>query len=180
MDTNIYETDEKSQRRRIIVIATLILLVVLSIAAWAIAAIASSDQNLKTTAGKTEADTNNGASNSTIAIEESGKEAPASEGVSTEAKTEAKTETEAKAETVASTETAAKAETTTNTETTAATETEAEIPATRSSADKKQTSSKTTTPEATPEAGPEELLPLALVAGLAATYFASLRLAKRA
>ncbi len=176
MDTSMYETDDKTQRRRVIVVATLIGLVVLSIAAWAIVAIANNDQGLKNAATKQEVAVDDGAN----------KEAPKTEGVSTEVAGTASEQTEAEKQ-----EQAAKQQEE------AAKQQQEQAAKQREEAAKKQeeiakqqeqaassssanTNKTIAAQDTVPATGPEELLPLALVAGLAATYFASRKFAKRA
>ena len=182
METNLYDDEDKTQRRRVIIVTVVIALLVLAIAAWAIMAIAGSDQNLKTSTNNTEVAVDDGTKNeSTIAIEESGKEAPASEGVTSE---NSSNNTENKAEAPAET-----TNTENKTENNSSDNSKIEaLKAEAASAEAEGKNAETpteapvvarTTREAVPETGPEELLPLALIIGTAVAFIGSRKLADR-
>ena len=63
MDTSLYESEDKTQRRRMIIIVTLIGLIVLAIAAWAIIAITDSSNTTKNTTKNTEVAVDDGTAN---------------------------------------------------------------------------------------------------------------------
>lgn len=150
METGLYESEDKTQRRRVIIVTSIIAIVVLCIAAWAIVAIVgSSDKNIESNTNKTEVATDDGAA-----------AVAAAEKTNTENKDTEKTETEA---VVANKENDNKE--TDNKETD--TEKNAEVSYFTRAADE------------VPETGPEELLPLALVVGVIVTFIGSRKLAKR-
>ena len=165
METGLYETEDKTQRRRVIIVTSIIAIVVLCIAAWAIVAIVgSSDKNIEANNGKTEVATDDGAAVAEKATAEK-----------TEANTEANTEVSTEVNTEAKVE-----------------KTETEAVVANKETDNKETANKeadtekntevsyfTRTAEEVPETGPEELLPLALVVGAVVTFIGSRQLAER-
>lgn len=168
METGLYETEDKTQRRRVIIVTSIIAIVVLCIAAWAIVAIVgSSDKNIESNTNKTEVATDDGAA----AAEKATAEKTTAE--KTEAKTEANTEVNTEVSTEESTEvsTEAKVE---------KTETEVAVANKEAETEKNtEVSYFTRTAEEVPETGPEELLPLALVIGAIVTFIGSCKLAER-
>ena len=138
METSYYESEEKSQRRRVIIIATLITLIVLGVAVWAIVTIISANSQIG--ASNTDAE---------VAVDDrslNSAEAPKTEGVTAEAAT------------------SSSADSTTD--------------SAKDSSAKDTTKADSTAVTSVPETGPEDLLPLALIAGSGAAFVTSKKLAK--
>ena len=159
METGLYETEDKTQRRRVIIVTSIIAIVVLCIAAWAIVAIVgSSDKNIDANNTKTEVATDDGAAKAEV-VEETPLEKTAEKAEATTEKAEATTEkVEAPVEKNG---------------------TEAVVANNDTKVEKNtEVSYFTRTAEEVPETGPEELLPLALVVGAVITFIGSRKLAE--
>lgn len=174
METGLYESEDKTQRRRVIIVTSIIAIVVLCIAAWAIVAIVgSSDKNIEPNTNKTEVATDDGAAAAaaTAATEKTNTENKGTEKTDAEKTDAEKTETEA---VVANKETDNKE--TANKE---AANKETDTPQATSAEKNAEVSYFTRAADEVPETGPEELLPLALVVGAIVTFIGSRKLAKR-
>ena len=134
METSYYESEEKSQRRRVIIIATLITLIVLGVAVWAIVTIISANSQIGASNTDTEVAVDDRSLNSA--------EAPKTEGVTSE------------------------------------TAAGLSADSAKDSSAKDTTKADSTTATSVPETGPEDLLPLALIAGSGAAFVTSKKLAK--